>query len=152
MTKLSISILLLASTSLMFFYFYKKEKALTCKSELSVINNKDRLNVVSILSLKSGKGVLTLSGVLYNGSQVVGHISRNIGFTYIKRGKNYAFKSLVVVNSPQMALSPRDEEKWFPAFFRRENQTAFFKVRPLGDNQWLIYHAVVPQYLCEKVP
>lgn len=152
MIKLFISALLLVSASLMLFYFHKKEKSLTCKAELSVIKDTQQLNIVSVLSLKSGKGVLTLSGVLYDGDQVAGNISRNIGFRYIKRGKNYAFRSIVVVNSPLMTLSQHDEEKWFPAFFSQKDQTVFFKIRPLSDNQWLIYSGVVPQYLCEKVP
>ncbi|OSN10886.1 hypothetical protein AU512_05695 [Lonsdalea iberica] len=152
MIKLFVSALLLVSTSLMFLYFHKKEKVLTCKAEFSVIKNTERLDIVSVISLSSGKGVLTLSGILYDGKQVAGHISRNIGFTYKKRGEDYALKSSVVVNSPLMALSQHDEEKWLPAFFGAKNQTVFLKIRPLNNNQWLIYSGVVPQYLCEKAP
>lgn len=152
MIKLFITALLLVLASLMFLYFHKKENFLTCKAEFSVIKDTERLDIVSLLSLNAGKGVLTLSGVLYNDNQTAGHISRNIGFTYKKRGDDYALRSSVVVNSPLMELSPHDEEKWLPAFFSRENQTVFLKIRPLSDNQWLIYSGVVPQYLCEKTP
>ncbi|MGX9239203.1 hypothetical protein ACWXV2_18950 [Pantoea ananatis] len=152
MIKLFITALLLVSSSLMFLYFHKKEKFLTCKAEFSVIKNTERLDIVSLLSLNAGKGVLTLSGVLYDDNQITGHISRNIGFTYKKRGRDYELRSSVVINSPLMTLSPDDEDKWLPAFFSRKNQTVFLKIRPLSDNQWLIYSGVVPQYLCEKAP
>ncbi|MBH2655766.1 MULTISPECIES: hypothetical protein [Serratia] len=151
MIKLFITAFLLVLPSQMFLYFHKKEKTLTCKAEFSVIKNTERLDIVSLFSLKSGKGVFTLSGVLYDDNQIAGHISRNIGFTYKKRGGDYALRSSVVVNSPLMELSPHDEDKWLPAFFSRENKTILFKIRPLSENQWLIYSGVVPQYLCEKV-
>jgi len=150
--KSVLAILFITFAAVSIVFYYKKGTVLSCKSELTVIKKNTRLDMITMLSLSSGKGVMTISGVLYDGKDTSAHISKNIRFTYEKNGEIYILKSDIIVNSPLMVMSPELEKKWFPGFYSHQGQVMVLKIRPVGEQGWFSYSGVVPQYLCEKEP
>ncbi|MEW5289861.1 hypothetical protein ABW286_11810 [Erwinia papayae] len=108
------------------------------------------MNIVSFQNLDSGQGTISISGVLYNGKKISGYLSKTVNFTYKKNGENYLVKSDLILNSPQMTLTPDVEKRWLPDFFITKGQSLLWKIKHLNNRSWLIYSETVPLYLCEK--
>lgn len=146
-------IIFLVFSLVTYFCFFIKNQSRPegeCKAEISFIKGNERMNIVSFQNLDSGQGTISISGVLYNGKKISGYLSKTVNFTYKKNGDNYLVRSDLILNSPQMTLTPDVEKRWLPDFFITKGQSLLWKIKHLNNRSWLVYSETVPLYLREK--
>lgn len=101
-------------------------------------------------TLRDGKGVLSMSGILYDKNETKSYLSKTISFSYLQNQFFYYFRSELIMNSPQMTMSLSDQKKWLPDFFTDNNMPLVLKIRPYGKDAWIFYGENTPLFICER--
>ncbi|CCG88974.1 hypothetical protein [Erwinia piriflorinigrans] len=143
-------IVVIIATAVIVTHQQSSEQKINCRGEVSIKRNADRLNLVAAQQLNGGDGTLSLSGVLYEGHDIAGYLSKTVSFTYDRDEDFYRLKSGHIINSPQMTLPADKERAWLPTFFIDEGTPHTLEIKPYGNHSWLIYSHTVPLFICEK--
>lgn len=97
-----------------------------------------------------GRGVVTLSGVLYSGEEPQEYISKTVSFHYVKNGDIYSLTSDNISDSPQITLTVQQQRQWLPLFFSQPGEVLNLEMDRQGLSDWVVSSDAVPLYLCEK--
>lgn len=143
------------SLCFLFYLFFPVKRqgdhAISCKASISYFWNEDRLDLLISQQLDSGKGFLSVSGIVYNSDKTKTYLNRTISFSYRQYNEFYNMRSEISVDSPQMTMSVSEQRKWLPEFFIDSDKTMLLKIKPYGENTWLFYSATTPLFICEKI-
>jgi len=143
------------SLCFLFYLFYPLKRqggdAVSCKTSVSYFWNDERLDLLISQDLDSGKGVLSVSGIVYNKDKTKSYLNKMISFSYHKNKDFYDLRSKTIMNSPQMTMSVSEQRKWLPEFFISPDEAMLLKIKPYGQNAWLFYSANTPLLVCEKI-
>lgn len=126
------------------------EKTISCTADVSYQWKQDRLDLLITQTLRDGKGVLSMSGILYDKNKTKSYLSKTISFSYLQNHFFYYFRSELIMNSPQMTMSFFDQKKWLPDFFTDNNMPLVLKIRPYGKDAWIFYAESTPLFICER--
>lgn len=126
------------------------ENTISCKADVSYLWKQDRLDLLITQNLHDGKGVLSMSGILYENDKVKSYLSKTVSFSYVQNRFFYYFRSELIMNSPQMTMSLTDQNTWLPDFFTENNKPLVLKIRPYGKNAWVFYPENTPLFICER--
>lgn len=126
------------------------ENTISCKADVSYLWKQDRLDLLITQNLHDGKGVLSMSGILYENEKVKSYLSKTVSFSYVQNRFFYYFRSELIMNSPQMTMSLTDQKTWLPDFFTENNKPLVLKIRPYGKNAWIFYPENTPLFICER--
>lgn len=125
------------------------ENTISCNADVSYLWKQDRLDLLITQNLHDGKGVLSMSGILYENDKVKSYLSKTVSFSYVQNRFFYYFRSELIMNSPQMTMSLTDQKTWLPDFFTENNKSLVLKIRPYGKNAWVFYPENTPLFICE---
>ncbi|WP_152998386.1 hypothetical protein [Pantoea stewartii] len=128
----------------------EESTAVACKAHVSYLWGKERLDLLISQSLHNGKGFLSVSGISYHSDNTKSYLDKSLSFSYHRNKDVYNFKSQMIMDSPQMTMSPSEEKRWFPEFFTNKGETLILKIRPYGKNAWLFYAGTTPLFVCER--
>ncbi|CCG85774.1 hypothetical protein [Erwinia piriflorinigrans] len=123
---------------------------ISCKSDVAYHWKQDRLDLLTTQTLHGGKGVLSMSGILYEKDKTKAYLSKTVSFSYLQNSFFYYFRSELVIDSPQMTMSLSDQKKWLPEFFTENNMPLVLKIRPYGKDAWVFYSENTPLFICER--
>lgn len=126
------------------------ENTISCKADVSYQWKQDRLDLLITQNLHDGKGVLSMSGILYENDKTKAYLSKTVSFSYIQNRFIYYFRSELIMNSPQMTMSLSDQKKWLPDFFTENNKPLVLKIRNYGKDAWIFYSENTPLFICER--
>lgn len=94
------------------------ENTISCTADVSYQWKQDRMDLLITQTLLDGKGVLSMSGILYDKNETKSYLSKTISFSYLQNQFFYYFRSELIMNSPQMTMSLSDQKKWLPDFLQ----------------------------------
>lgn len=126
------------------------ENTISCTADVSYQWKQDRMDLLITQTLLDGKGVLSMSGILYDKNETKSYLSKTISFSYLQNQFFYYFRSELIMNSPQMTMSLSDQKKWLPDFFTDNNMPLVLKIRPYGKDAWILYAENTPLFICER--
>jgi hypothetical protein len=126
------------------------EKTISCTADVTYQWKMGRLVLLISQNLHDGKGVLSMSGVLYEKDKGKSYLSKTLSFSYIQNGFFYYLRSELIINSPQMTMSLYDQKEWLPDFFIENNKSLVLKIRPYGKDAWIFYSENTPLFICER--
>jgi len=126
------------------------ENIISCTADVSYQWKQDRMDLLITQTLLDGKGVLSMSGILYDKNETKSYLSKTISFSYLQNQFFYYFRSELIMNSPQMTMSLSDQKKWLPDFFTDNNMPLVLKIRPYGKDAWIFYAENTPLFICER--
>lgn len=126
------------------------EATISCRADVSYHWEKNRLDLLITQYFQDGKGILSMSGVLYGNDVAKGYLSKTVSFSYQQKSIYYYLRSELIIDSPQMTMKYSDQKKWLPDFFIDVNKPLLLKIRPYGNNAWLFYSGNTPLFVCER--
>ncbi|MGC0871205.1 hypothetical protein [Pantoea agglomerans] len=123
---------------------------ISCKSDVSYHWRKNQLDLLITQHLQDGKGILSISGILYDNDKAKAYLSKTVSFSYQQNGNFYYFRSELIMDSPQMTMSLSDQKRWLPDFFIDTNKPLLLKAMLYGNGAWIFYSENTPLFVCER--
>lgn len=152
MSKTKILLLIALCLNIYIFMPFNKNEGniISCKADVSYHWNDERLDLLITQHLQDGKGVISMSGVLYNKDKTKTYLGKTVSFSYKKNRNFYYLSSELIMDSPQMTMKFSDQKRWLPEFFIYTNNPLLLKIQSYGNNAWLFFSENTPLFVCEK--
>lgn len=129
----------------------KERDFISCKADISYQWNRNRLDLLITQYIQDGKGIISMSGILYEDDKTKSYLNKTVSFSYHQNNNFYYFRSELIMDSPQTTMNSSDQQKWLPDFFIDINKPLLQEVRPYGKNAWIFYSGSTPLFVCEKI-
>lgn len=151
-SKTKILILIALCINIYIFMLFNRhgEKTISCKADVSYHWNNDRLDLLITQHLQDGKGILSMSGILYKKDKNKAYLSKTVSFSYKKNMNFYYLSSELIIDSPQMTMQFSDQKRWLPDFFIYTSNPLLLEIKSYGNDAWLFYSENTPLFVCER--
>lgn len=152
MSKIKIILLIALCLNIYIFMPFNKHggNMISCKADVSYHWNDERLDLLITQHLQDGKGIISMSGVLYKKDKTKAYLGKTVSFSYKKNRSFYYLRSELIMDSPQMTMKFSEQKRWLPDFFIYINNPLLLKIQPYGNDAWLFFPENTPIFVCER--
>ncbi|WP_082804182.1 MULTISPECIES: hypothetical protein [unclassified Erwinia] len=150
MRKTLTFVIIMIAIGELFFYRFCEDREISCVGNINYFKGDDKLSLIIGQKMNDGKGLLTLSGALYEGKESRINVSKVIQFDYHEENNILIAQSTLIQNSPMNEIKGEEEKKWFPEFFVKKGGKLPLTIKRTGIDTWIFYSNPVPLFICEK--